>query len=101
MSVSGSLENIALNRPTWQNNAFDTFDAHLAVDGNTQNNFHVGSCAHTEDFGVVKYWSVDLGQDYWIASLMITNRGDCCGKFTPFNCMPYNSVPAFGSFSSK
>ena len=26
-------------------------------------------------------WSVYLGQSSWIASLIITNRGDCCGKF--------------------
>ena len=100
-SISGSLENIALGRPTWQNNAWGAFEARLAVDGNTENIFNAGSCAHTENFGVVKYWSVDLGQDYWIASLTITNRGDCCGKLTVFICMPCNSNPSFASFSSK
>nr|Q9I928.1 RecName: Full=Fucolectin-4; Flags: Precursor [Anguilla japonica]BAB03526.1 fucolectin-4 [Anguilla japonica] len=49
-----------------------------AIDGNRDSNYHHGSCTHTE--GANPWWRVDLLQVYTIASVTITNRGDCCGE---------------------
>ena len=57
-------------------------DSHRAVDGNANSNYMSGSCTHSGYVGE-KYWAVDLGQSYWIMSLRITNRGDCCGNVKP------------------
>ena len=58
--ITDTPENIALDRPAWQNSVYRTFDAHLAVDGNDESNFAYGHCSHTFDYGD-KYWAKPLG----------------------------------------
>ncbi|KAJ8395207.1 hypothetical protein AAFF_G00034090 [Aldrovandia affinis] len=51
--------------------------AYNAIDGNRNADLKKGSCTHT----VVEtnpWWRVDLLKPYKVASVTITNRGDCC-----------------------
>ena len=48
-----------------------TFDPPNLVDGNKTN------FAHTKN-GAVEWFQIDLGQDYEIEKVVITNRTDCC-----------------------
>ncbi|XP_061092934.1 fucolectin-6-like [Conger conger] len=50
-----------------------------AIDGNRNSNMSLGSCTHTTN-KPNPWWRVDLLQTYLIASVTITNRGDCCGE---------------------
>ncbi|KAJ8340855.1 hypothetical protein SKAU_G00331460 [Synaphobranchus kaupii] len=50
-----------------------------AIDGNRDPDFFHGSCSQTED-GINHWWRVDLLETYVVASVTITNRGDCCGE---------------------
>nr|Q9I927.1 RecName: Full=Fucolectin-5; Flags: Precursor [Anguilla japonica]BAB03527.1 fucolectin-5 [Anguilla japonica] len=50
-----------------------------AIDGNRDSDSSHGSCSHTTN-GPNPWWRVDLLQVYTIASVTITNRGDCCGE---------------------
>ena len=77
MCFIGTEVNIALGRPAWQSSVFSIYDAHLAVDGDDAVQWSSGSCTHTEYEGV-KYWAVDLRQGYFVKSLRIANRADCC-----------------------
>ncbi|KAJ8267208.1 hypothetical protein GJAV_G00139790 [Gymnothorax javanicus] len=49
-----------------------------AIDGNRDSHFHHGSCFHTTNGH--PWWRVDLLKTYKIASVTITNRGDCCAN---------------------
>ncbi|XP_064182541.1 fucolectin-4-like [Anguilla rostrata] len=76
-------ENVALRGKATQSaqlrGQYDAFaHASNAIDGNRDSNYHHGSCTHTE--GANPWWRVDLLQVYTIASVTITNRGDCCGE---------------------
>uniref|UniRef100_A0A1I8J542 FTP domain-containing protein n=1 Tax=Macrostomum lignano TaxID=282301 RepID=A0A1I8J542_9PLAT len=51
----------------------------LAIDGNTNQNFHGGSCAHTEG-GKSQWWQADLAQQFRITAVRIFNRQDCCAE---------------------
>uniref|UniRef100_A0A1I8GI06 Apple domain-containing protein n=2 Tax=Macrostomum lignano TaxID=282301 RepID=A0A1I8GI06_9PLAT len=51
----------------------------LAIDGNTNQNFHGGSCAHTEG-GKSQWWQADLAQQFRIKAVRIFNRQDCCAE---------------------
>ena len=40
---------------------------------------HISTCTHTlDDAGA--WWVVDIGSTHRINSVVITNRGHCCGK---------------------
>ena len=77
--IIGELRNLALGRHTWQGSVYNIPDSHRAVDGNANSNYMPGFCTHS-GYVSEQYWAVDLGQSYWITSLRITNRGDCCGN---------------------
>jgi len=54
------------------------YKARNAVDGNRDADLRHGSCFHSGS--EYKQWlRVDLGADYNVTSVSITNRGDCCG----------------------
>ena len=75
-SVSGSL---SLRKPAYQSSTYEDCTADKAVDGNEANNFYHKSCSCTNnDFQ--PWWLVDLGAEYLVSEIVITNRGDCCGK---------------------
>ena len=52
-----------------------------AVDGNHKTNINRYSCSETAIGDANPWWYVDLGQQYHIGNVAITNRGDCCCKF--------------------
>ncbi len=81
--------NLALNKPAMQSseNAADPGPAWLAVDGNKEDDYNASprSCSQT-DAQLNANWAVDLEQNYVIEYVVITNRGDCCGKYFPQFC---------------
>ncbi|KAI2645171.1 Fucolectin-1 [Labeo rohita] len=81
LCVNTSIGNLALGAKTAQSSTF-TFlgSAEHAVDGNSNSNFALGSCTHTNTEHN-PWWRVDLGSDYTISCVTITNRGDCCGEW--------------------
>ena len=50
-----------------------------AVDGNHNTDFSSGSCSQTNEGSAKPWWYVDLGQQYLIESVALTNRGDMGG----------------------
>ena len=75
------LKNLALGKHTEQS----TTSGHRAyssraVDGNINSIFDDKSCTHTKTTKG-NWWQVDLVDVYEIRDVVITNRGDCCGKF--------------------
>ena len=75
-------KNLALNKPAWQSSIYssqhENATADKAVDGNAANNFNGKSCTHTNE-EQRPWWVVDLGAEYLVSDVVITNRGDCCG----------------------
>lgn len=53
--------------------------AALAVDGRVSGNFQDGSCTMTE-LEREPWWSVELGVESTVKSVLIHNRGDCCSE---------------------
>ena len=53
-----------------------------AVDNNPNTNFNSGFCTHTDPYSSDEFswWQVDLADFYDVFSVVITNRGDCCGE---------------------
>ena len=50
-----------------------------AVDGNRNSDINFQSCAATIQ-EMHAWWQVDLQSVYLIKAVVITNRGECCGK---------------------
>ncbi len=79
--------NLALNRPVWQISDYDVSTGEEAVDGNPNPNSAGQSCTHT---GTADnpWWVVDLGGDYKVSSVKITNRlePDCAGFWDCCEC---------------
>ena len=74
------LSNIALGKQAWQSSTLDHIympTADKAVDGNPASNFTYQCCTHTNE---ERWWVVDLGAKNLVSEVVITNRGDCCGK---------------------
>ena len=71
--------NLALRKPTSQSSQFRDARPNRAVDGNRNSYLDARSCTHTLD-RKGSWWQVDLGAVYEIRDVVITNRGDCCGK---------------------
>ena len=71
-SVSGSL---SLNKPAYQSSTLYGATADKAVDGNEDTDYNRWSCTLTNnDFQ--PWWLVDLGAEYLVSEVVITNRGD-------------------------
>ncbi len=51
--------------------------ASRAVDGNTDGNYNAGSVTHTAG-DPNPWWQVDLGQKFFVVSVDVFNRTDCC-----------------------
>uniref|UniRef100_A0A8C6TL17 Fucolectin tachylectin-4 pentraxin-1 domain-containing protein n=1 Tax=Neogobius melanostomus TaxID=47308 RepID=A0A8C6TL17_9GOBI len=79
-ALSENKTNLALGGEATQ---IDTYDgpgvASNAIDGNTDSNYHHGSCTHTLE-NTNAWWRVDLRDSYFITSVTVTNRGDCCAR---------------------
>ena len=84
-------ENLALGKPTTQSGKHTRYEASNAVDGNIISNLDSGSCTKTAK-GKGSWWQVDLGAVYEIRKVVITNRGDCCGKLNQKRSMRVNAT---------
>jgi F5/8 type C domain len=72
--------NIALMRIATASSVYSSFSTpEKAVDGNLNSDYEQKSCFHSEN-DQNPWWSVDLGAAYFIKYVILTNRGDCCGK---------------------
>ncbi|KAK7508151.1 hypothetical protein BaRGS_00000390 [Batillaria attramentaria] len=71
--------NVAVGKVAKQSSTFEAGGAaSRAVDGNADPEWAGQSCTHTA-FGLDNsWWYVDLGGNYIIQSVVITNRKDCC-----------------------
>ncbi|KAJ8340856.1 hypothetical protein SKAU_G00331470 [Synaphobranchus kaupii] len=77
-------ENVALRGKATQSTILEGQHAALSqadhcIDGNRDSHFHHGSCSHTAH-SLNHWWRVDLLETYVVASVTITNRGDCCAE---------------------
>jgi hypothetical protein len=69
------------NRPAFQSSTHGSGQASLAVDGNTDGDYHHGSCTHTDaNAALPAWWQVDLDNTATIDEVRIWNRGDCCSE---------------------
>ena len=71
--------NIARDKPAFQSSVSYGGVPSRAVDGVTSTNYNAGSCTATA-MESDPWWGVDLQAEYRVQDLLITNRGDCCGK---------------------
>ena len=82
MIYKNSTVDAALYKRTSQSSTFIAhnvpFSANKAVDGGKGTHLFDGSCTHTK-YEEGPWWEVDLGFNYNITGVEITNRGDCCG----------------------
>ena len=75
-------ENLAYQKNTSQSSTSTA--SGQAVDGDSNTNWILGSCAHTLD-EKQPWWRVDLGNVELVNEVYVVNRGDCCGnRLNPF-----------------
>uniref|UniRef100_A0A4W5LMG2 Fucolectin tachylectin-4 pentraxin-1 domain-containing protein n=1 Tax=Hucho hucho TaxID=62062 RepID=A0A4W5LMG2_9TELE len=67
--------NVALKGVATQSSLYGDGQAHNAIDGNRESNYHKRSCTHTEQ-DTNPWWRVDLLDVYRVTAVTITNRGD-------------------------
>ena len=71
--------NIARGQNTRQSSTGWGGSSSRAVDGNRNSQWGGRSCTHTHRQHNA-WWRVDLGADYKVGMVKVTNRGDCCGN---------------------
>ncbi|XP_067282606.1 uncharacterized protein [Pseudorasbora parva] len=71
--------NLALGAPAVQSTTYPQAGATLAVDGNRNSNFNLGSCSAT-DGDMSPWWRVDLQEIHAVTRVSITNRGDAVAE---------------------
>ena len=69
---------MALGKHAYHKPGDTVFDANGAVDGNERTNIPQ-QCSHTVGAVDNPWWKVDLGKNFYVTSVSIKNRGDCCG----------------------
>ncbi|XP_069510554.1 pentraxin fusion protein-like isoform X2 [Ambystoma mexicanum] len=78
LTIPSTEPNVARNGTASQSSTYDKLGAAAnAIDGSSVTNYLKGACSHT-DLDIEPWWMVDLGANYIISLVMITNRGDCC-----------------------
>ncbi len=99
--------NIALNQPAYQISDYTGYSApaDLAVDGITETQMHssptcVNCCTHTEHEYQTVWWLVDLGAQYFVDSVIVYNRGDCCGKTWSQGTQEQNKMSSQNQFKT-
>ena len=84
--------NVAYLRPTWSYpiNAGD--NSYKAVDGITSADYRDMGCSNTYiSAGYHLPWLVvELDNIYSVYSVVLTNRGDCCGKYNLYIFLQHN-----------
>ena len=79
--------NAALNKPAFQCSVWSqqhhNATANLANDGNLATNIAgpEGFQCALSDEQTYPWWAVDLGQPRQVYTVILTNRGDCCGTY--------------------
>ena len=71
--------NLARGKGTRQSSTAYGGSSSRAVDGNRNTRWGGRSCTHTNAQHNA-WWRVDLGADYKVERVKLTNRGDCCGN---------------------
>ena len=74
------MTNVALGKKAFQSTMSGIGTASKAVDGSTNTFYFSSGCTHTMSESD-PWWQVDLGAEYSVEEVMLTNRGDCCGEF--------------------
>ena len=84
VEVQAHTHNVALGQPVWQSSlyAHGGGEPEGAVDGNRANNWRDMSCSCTAAYSAWPWWAVDLGKPYYIHTVVLVNRADCCGECT-------------------
>ena len=97
---------MALGKKCFQSSTFATGNPSKAVDGSTNTFYHsAGGCSHTHKERD-PWWQVDLGAEYSVYDVMLTNRGDCCGEshnVSKVFCQFYEyklTIPSFEIYES-
>ncbi|MEM7181654.1 MAG: RICIN domain-containing protein [Spirochaetota bacterium] len=74
------LTNVAMGKTATQSSLFHDGFASKAIDGNTDGHAgHGKSITHT-NLDYQPWWMVDLGADYAVQGVTISNRTDCCAE---------------------
>jgi len=93
--VTDYSKNIARFKPTYQSSTEHEGLSYRAVVGDLNPRFcDVGSCTHTDGKGFA-WWAVDLLEYACVHHVIITNRGDCCCKYT----VDYNLIHLMKTYS--
>ncbi|MEM6806043.1 MAG: PQQ-dependent sugar dehydrogenase, partial [Bacteroidota bacterium] len=71
------ISNLALNKSTQQSSTYPGAVSSRAVDGNTNGEWAAGSVANTQD-EANPWWEVDLGDTYFMHSVKVWSRINCC-----------------------
>lgn len=72
--------NVAKAKAVWESSHKNGVNrAKKAVDGSRASSGVQGQCSQTK-LQADPWWVVDLGASYAIKNVVITNRGDCCGR---------------------
>ena len=78
--VSVNITNVALGKKSFQSSTYGVGNPSKAVDGSMNSFYHsAGGCSRT---GMERnpWWQVDLGAEYSLRDVVLTNAVDCCGE---------------------
>jgi hypothetical protein len=75
---TGSGEELQKSATARQSSTHEGGEAVKAIDGNTEQDFTMGSVSHTNE-EKDPWFVVDLGGEKDISTINVFNRGDCCG----------------------
>jgi len=78
------IVNVARGKVTAQSSTFGGYGSDRAVDGNKNHDLDAGSCSHT-DSEASAWWRVDLGTQYTIGTVKITNRASSWDRLSNFD----------------
>ena len=70
-------QNAAYKKPAFQSSTHHNYKAINAVDGLREHILESNSCTHTSKERN-PWWAVDLVNNYFVQSVLVTTRGDCC-----------------------
>ncbi|XP_077989192.1 uncharacterized protein LOC144443540 [Glandiceps talaboti] len=93
------LTNVAKGKQAAQSSNYGDAYAGRAVDGNANSAWSGGSCSHTNS-DQNAWWRVDLGKEYPVDHVIVTNRMDCChDRFLDAEVRVGNEISNFGGNS--
>ncbi|XP_070538275.1 uncharacterized protein [Ptychodera flava] len=78
LAVDSRHWNLASDKLASQSSIYAYGSAIKAIDGDKTNDYSGRSCTQTQKEHQ-PWWKVDLGREFEIHDVIITNRGDCCG----------------------